>query len=168
MLQKTCKKQEICSKIQQKQVFLVCTRTLVDCYLGREIFISVCTEREILFPSPFTFIHTKVASSLSLPNFVTHPLCFLTAHKMKSPPSVLAWASDSKTQTFTNEDIQGIQGYLCTPFKTHWIQKIKSIILTTIGVCSCHLHRVIFLWLVCQVEIKIQFLNLKSQISTEI
>ena len=32
----------------------------------------------------------------SLPNFVTYPQCFLTACKMTSHPSVLAWASDSK------------------------------------------------------------------------
>ena len=55
-------------------------------------YYSVYTEREMLFPSHFTFVGTKV----SLANFVTHPLCFHTAYKMTSHPSVLAWASDSK------------------------------------------------------------------------
>ena len=32
---------------------------------------------------------------------ITYPLCFLTAYKMTSRPSVLAGTSDKKTQTYT-------------------------------------------------------------------
>ena len=42
------------------------------------------------------YLLSNQGSNPSLPNFVTYPLCFLTAHKMTSHPSVLAWATDSK------------------------------------------------------------------------
>ena len=42
------------------------------------------------------YLLSHQGSTPSLPNFVTYPLCFLTAYKMTSHPSILAWASDSK------------------------------------------------------------------------
>ena len=43
------------------------------------------------------YIHLYQGSTLSLPNAVTYPHCFLTAYKMTSCPSMLAGVLDSKT-----------------------------------------------------------------------
>ena len=48
-----------------------------------------------LFSSPFIIVYTKVAPP-PLTNDVIYSLCFLTAYKMMSRPSVLAGMSDSK------------------------------------------------------------------------
>ena len=45
----------------------------------------------VLFPSPFTFVHTKVASP-PLTKFIIYSICFLTAYKMTSCPSTFASA----------------------------------------------------------------------------
>ena len=53
------------------------------------------------FPSPVTFVHTKVAPP-SLTNFVIYPLCFLTAYKSCDVLPVLSGTSDSKSPTHTS------------------------------------------------------------------
>ena len=64
-------------------------------------------------------LHTHSQSVM----FVTYPLCFLTAYKMTSHPTVLAWASDSKTQTYTTvgeSDVSVIQILTEKVTRSYW------------------------------------------------
>ena len=62
----------------------------------REVLLCVHRKRDTFSLSVYLCSHQGSTRTPSLPNFVTHPLCFLTAYKMTSRPSVLAWAPDSK------------------------------------------------------------------------
>ena len=62
--------------------------------------VLLCVHRKREAFSLSLYLCSPQSSTLSLPNFVDYPLCFLTPYKMTSRPSFIAWASDS-----TNPDL---------------------------------------------------------------
>ena len=76
-------------------------------FICMSVLLCVHQKRDASYLSIYLCSHQ--GSTLSLPKFVFYPLCFLTAYKMMSCPSVIALASDSK-----NPDLYYLLLMYCT------------------------------------------------------
>ena len=64
----------------------LCLKTLIFIY--KSVFLYVHQKRDAFSLS--VYLRSNQGTTPSLPNFVTYPLCFLTACEMMSRPSILA------------------------------------------------------------------------------